>query len=144
MTEMMQAYLARIGIQMKVRQIEFNQLIALLTNPTAKWQAAGLGQSVAGYPTGEDLFGTNSYENAGGYSNPKMDALIAQSTDQPGLAGLFAYENYASAQQPVIFMEVGNVSMLVRDRILGAENFIDPSYNYYPDQLYCRAGASTN
>jgi len=139
MTEMMQGYLAKVGIRMNVREVEFNQMIALLTNPNAKWQAAGLGQSVAGYPTGEDLFGTNSFENSGGYSNPLMDKLIADSTDKPGLGGLFAYENFASAQQPVIFMEVGNVSMLVRNRIHGAENFIDPAYNYYPDQLYCTA-----
>ncbi len=144
MTEMMQAYLAKIGIQMEVREVEFNQLLALLTNPTAHWQAAGLGQSTAGYPTGEDLFGTNSFQNSGGYSDPKMDKLIAESTDDPGLAGLFAYENYASAQQPVIFMEVGSISMLVRDRIHGAEHFIDPAYNYYLDQLYCPAGATPN
>ena len=141
MTEMMQDYLAKIGIRMKVREIEFNQLIALLTNPNSKWEAAGLGQSTAGFPSGEDLFGTNSYENAGGYSDPKMDKLIAESTDEPGLSGLFAYENYASAQQPVIFMELGTISMLVHDRIHGAANFIDPAYNYYPDQLYCPAPA---
>jgi peptide/nickel transport system substrate-binding protein len=144
MTEMMQGYLAKVGIRMNVREVEFNQLIALLTNPNAKWQAAGLGQSTGGYPTGEDLFGTHSFENAGGYSNPLMDKLISDSTDKPGLTGLFAYENYASAQQPVIFMEVGNVSMLVRDRILGAENFVDPAYNYYPDQLYCAVKGATN
>jgi peptide/nickel transport system substrate-binding protein len=142
MTEMMQAYLAKIGIRMKVREIEFNQLIALLTNPNAKWESAGLGQSMGGFPSGEDLFGTSSYENAGGYSDPKMDKLISESTDQPGLAGLYAYENYASAQQPVIFMELATISMLVRDRIHGAQNFIDPAYNYYPDQLYCPAGAA--
>jgi peptide/nickel transport system substrate-binding protein len=142
MTETMQGYLAKVGIQMKVREVEFNQLEALLDNPTANWQAAGLGETVVAYPTGEDLFGTHSFENSGGYSDPTMDRLIAESTDKPGLAGLYAYENYASAQQPVIFMEVGDVSMLVRDRIQGAEKFIDPLYNYYPDQLYCSAPAS--
>ena len=142
MTEMTQDYLAKVGIQMKVRQIEFNQMLALLNNPTADWQAAGLGQTTAGYPTGEDLFGTHSFENSGGYSDPKMDRLIAQSTDKPGLGGLYDYENYASAQQPVIFLEVSDISMLVRDRIQGAENFIDPAYNYYPDALYCSAPKS--
>ena len=142
MTEMTQGYLAKIGIQMKVREIEFNQMESLLSDPKADWQAAGLGQTTAGYPTGEDLFGTNSFENSGGYSDPKMDRLIVESTDKPGLGGLYAYEDYASAQQPVIFMEGGDVSMLVRDRIKGAEHFIDPANNYYPDALYCVAGGT--
>lgn len=142
MTEMTQGYLAKIGIQMKVREIEFNQLEALLSNPNANWQAAGLGQTIAAYPTGEDLFGTDAFDNSGGYSDPRMDRLIADSTDKPGAAGLYAYENYASAQQPVIFMESQDVSMLVRDRIQGAAKFIDPFNNYYPDQLYCSAPGS--
>ena len=35
-----------------------------------------------------------------------MDQLIDQSTDKPGMDGLFKYEDYASAQQPVIFLPV--------------------------------------
>jgi peptide/nickel transport system substrate-binding protein len=137
MTEMIQDYLAKTGVQMKVREIEFNQLLALLNNPQADWQAAGLGETVSGYPTGEDLFGTHSFANAGGYSDPEMDRLIAESTDKPGLDGLFAYENYASAQQPVIFLETGQATMLVRSRIQGAREFVDSFGQYYPDQLSC-------
>ncbi len=140
MTEMVQNYLAQVGIQMKVREMAFNQMNALLNNPTADWQAAGLGESATGYPTGEDLFGTHSFENSGGYSDATMDKLIADSTDKPGLVGLYAYEDYASAQQPVIFMEGQDITMLVRNRIQGAKNFVDPAYNYYPDALYCVAG----
>jgi len=137
MTEFMQSDLAKVGIQMKVREIEFNQLLALLNNPNSDWQAAGLGQDLGGYPTGEDLFKTNSFENSGGYSDATMDRLIDQSTDTPGMTGLYAYENYASAQQPVIFMETAQVTLLVRKNLQGAANFVDAYNNYYPDQLYC-------
>jgi peptide/nickel transport system substrate-binding protein len=140
-TELTQADLLKIGILMKVREIEFNQLVALLNNPKANWQAAGLAESVGGYPSGEDLFGTNSFANSGGYSNPEMDRLIAASTNTPGLAGLFAYENYASAQQPVIFQERGRTSVLARNDIHGVAAFVDPAGNYYPDQLTCTAGS---
>ncbi len=140
MTVMTQAYLKRVGIEMKVRDIEFNQLLALLNNPHADWQAAGLGMSGSAYPTGEELFKTGSFENSGGYSDKRMDALIDASTDQPGLQGLYDYETYASAQQPVIFLETANGAMLVNKRLAGAENFIDPLYNYYLDALSCPAG----
>jgi peptide/nickel transport system substrate-binding protein len=139
MAEMMQGYLAKIGIEMKVHEIEFNQMKAMLNDPNSDWQAAGLGQTNGGYPSGEDLFGAHSFANQGGYSDAEMDKVIAQSTDQPGLSGLYAYENYASAQQPVIFMETGITSMLVRNRIQGAQNFVDASFNYYPDALSCVA-----
>ncbi len=43
----------------------------------------------------------------------------------PGLNGLFAYEDYASAQQPVIFFEREQIAVLVRERIHGMQNFVD-------------------
>jgi peptide/nickel transport system substrate-binding protein len=141
MTEFIQSDLAKIGIQMKVHEIEFNQLVALLNNPKADWQAAGLGETVTGYPTGEELFATNSFQNSGGYSDPTMDRLIDESTNMPGLNGLFAYEDYASTQQPVIFFEREQISVLVRGRIHGMRNFVDGLGQYYPDQLYCTAGS---
>jgi len=135
--EITQADLAQIGIRMRIREIEFNQMLALLNNPSADWQAAGLAQSLTGYPTGEDLFETGSFENSGGYSDAQMDRLIAASTDRPGLAGLYAYENYASAQQPVIFQEREQTAVLARDTLHGIQNFVDAFGNYYPDQLTC-------
>ena len=141
MTEFIQSDLAKIGIQMTVHEIEFNQLVALLNNPKADWQAAGLGETVTGYPTGEELFATNSFQNSGGYSDPTMDRLIEESTNMPGLNGLFAYEDYASAQQPVIFFEREQISVLVRGRIHGMQKFVDGLGQYYPDQLYCTAGS---
>ena len=140
-TEMTQAYLKQVGIEMKVRDIEFNQMLALLNNPQADWEAARLGEETTGYPTGEDLYKTGSFENSGGYSDPTMDKLIDESTDQPGLQGLYDYETYASAQQPVLFLEKESISILARNNIHGVRDFMDPAYNYYPDKLYCTGEA---
>ena len=139
-TELTQADLLKIGIRMKVREIEFNQLVALLENPKADWQAAGLGETTSVYPSGEEVFATGAGQNAGGYSDAKMDRLITASTETPGLSGLYAYENYASAQQPVIFQAASLPSVLSRDTIHGVKNFVDAAGIYYPDQLYCSAG----
>src|ERR1700722_7193730 len=141
-TELTQADFLKIGIRMKVREIEFNQLVALLENPKADWQAAGLGETTSVYPSGEEVFATGAGQNAGGYSDAKMDRLITASTETPGLSGLYAYENYASAQQPVIFQAAAQPSILSRDTIHGVKDFVDSSGTYYPDQLYCSASGA--
>jgi peptide/nickel transport system substrate-binding protein len=134
-----QAAMKKIGIDLRIQNIEFNQMLALLVSGGTGWEAAGLGETLGGYPSGEYLFKTGSAENSGGYSDKTMDKLIDSSTNEPGLQGLFDYENYASAQQPVIFEQHTAQPILANDRIHGVENFVDPAGNYYPDQLYCTA-----
>ena len=93
--------------------------------------------NLSGYPSGEGLFETGAFQNDGGYSDKTMDALIAQSVTTQGLAGLYAYETYTSAQQPVIFTGAQKITVLVRDRLHGMNNFLDPLGQYAPEQLYC-------
>jgi peptide/nickel transport system substrate-binding protein len=132
-----QASLRKVGIEEKIQNIEFNQMLALIENPKAHWEAATLGLTIGGYPSGEDLFAPGAYENMGGYNDPKMNAYIAESTDKPGLQGLYDYENYASEQQPIMFQQKQAIPLLVADRIQNAASFVDPAGQYYPDQLYC-------
>jgi peptide/nickel transport system substrate-binding protein len=95
--------------------------------------------NLSGYPSGEGLFQTGAFENSGAYSDKTMDALIKDSVTEPGLQGLYAYEDYASAQQPVIFAGGQKVTVLVRDRMHGLRQFIDPLGQFAPDQLSCTA-----
>lgn len=139
MTLMTQSYLRKIGIQMNIRQIAFNQALVMLLDPHGDWDAIMMGGGGGAYETGELLFKTGGASNSGGYSDPKMDKLIDETMYQHGMAPFYAYETYASEQQPVIFMEREGVAMLVHNRIKGAANFIDPLYNYYPSALYCTA-----
>jgi peptide/nickel transport system substrate-binding protein len=140
---MMQAQLRAVGIKMNARQIAFNQMEALMNNSPQGWDAAELGTSMAGYPSGESMFQTGVGGNQGGYSDAKMDALIAESVDKPGLQGLYDYEIYAAAQQPVIFLAtVGHID-LVSNRIHGLDAYSDGGLRI-PSALYCTAeGAST-
>jgi peptide/nickel transport system substrate-binding protein len=72
-----------------------------------------------------------------------MDKLIAASTNEPGMAGLFSYEDFASAQQPVIFLPNEQYSILVRNGLHGVEDFINPLGAWAPEKLYCTsAGAA--
>ena len=141
MAESIQQNLHADGIDMKVQQVEFNQMMALNAGPGQGWQAMMFAQEVNAYPSGEANFKTGGFYNTNGYSNPAMDRLIDASTDQPGLDGLHAFQDYASAQQPVIFLPVEAYALLVRNGLNGVENFINPLGLWAPDQLYCKAPA---
>jgi peptide/nickel transport system substrate-binding protein len=142
MAETIQQNLRAVGIEMKTHQVELNQIFALVTSNSTDWEAALYAQDVPAYPSGEGLFATGAFYNDNGYSNATMDKDIAASTDKPGLAGLFAYEDYASAQQPVIFLPNEQYSVLARDGIHGLNDFMSPMTNWSPEQLYCTAPAT--
>jgi peptide/nickel transport system substrate-binding protein len=137
--EILQADFRAVGIEMKVHLTEFNQIMALMNGPPTGWQATGFGQPVQSYPSGEGQFATGANQNQEGYSDPEMDRLIAENTEKPDIKYLFAYETYASAQQPVIFTPRLRPVVLVRDRLHGMSDFLDPVGMFAPDQLYCTA-----
>ncbi len=137
--ESIQQDLRAAGIEMKVHQVEFNQVLALLVGAPEKWQAILLATTISAYPTGESSFVSGAYYNNNGYTDPTMDKLVTASTDLPGMNGLFAYEDYVAAQQPVIFLPVEKYSVLVRNGLHGVNDFINPLGYWSPDQLYCDA-----
>jgi peptide/nickel transport system substrate-binding protein len=136
-TLLMQADLRKVGIQMLAKEIEFNQMLAKIDSGSPDWDFALLATETAYYPSGEGLLETGAFFNSGHYSNPKMDQLIKDSINEPGLDALFAYENYASDQQPDLFMPRDTIPVIVHDRLHGFQDFVN-TYGYYsPDQLYC-------
>ncbi len=142
MAESIQQDLHAVGIGMKVQQVEFNQMMALNAGgPTQLWQAMMFADNLNPYPSGEAEFRTGGFYNTNGYTDPRMDRLVDQSTSQPGMDGLFAFEDYTSAQQPVIFLPVEAYAVLVRNGLNGVADFINPLGLWSPEQLYCTAPA---
>ena len=127
------------GIEIHVHEMEFNQLVARIDGPPAGWESAYISMNLSPYPSGEGLFRTGAFQNNGAYSDKAMDSLIDANVDAPGLAGLYAYEDYAAAQQPVVFVGGQKITVLARNRIHGVKEFLDPVGQYAPDQLYCTA-----
>jgi len=143
MAETIQQNLRAVGIEMKVHQIEFNQMLALMVGARQSWQAILIGSTLSAYPSMEGSFNTGGYYNDNGYANPQMDADIAASTDKPGLAGLFAFEDFTAAQQPVIFLPEEKYTILARDGLHGIDQFISPISLWAPDALYCTPAPQT-
>jgi peptide/nickel transport system substrate-binding protein len=137
--EILQADFRDVGIEMKLHLTQFNLIMALMNGPPTGWEATGFGQPSQPYPSGEGQYATGANQNQGGYSDPEMDRLIEDNTEKPDIKYLYAYENYASAQQPVIFSPRLRPVILVRNRLHGMSDFLDPVGMFAPDQLYCTA-----
>jgi peptide/nickel transport system substrate-binding protein len=136
MVLMMQADLRAVGIRMDVHQVAFGEMMQVLQQEPQAWEAAELGTVSNPYPSGEAMFATGAGENNGGYSDPEMDRLIGASINRPGLAGLYQYESYIAAQQPVIFLATEKHLDLVSNRMHGVDGFSDGAL-IVPDALQC-------
>lgn len=103
---------SKAGIELKLKQAPFNSVTgeSVPCKPdqsACSWQAANWGGGwiyAPDYlPTGESLFATGAGANSGSYSDPTMDRLIKASQQQNGTQPLYAYEDYAMKQLPVIY-----------------------------------------
>jgi peptide/nickel transport system substrate-binding protein len=105
----------KVGITLSLSTHPFQSVVAAgapctPNKPTCKWTAENWG---AGWiygpsylPTGEPLYNPGSAANAGSYSDPKMTKLISATITGPlsqESAALAAYDEYASAQVPVVY-----------------------------------------
>ena len=136
MVLMMQAQLRAVGIRMNLHQVAFGEMMQVLQQEPQAWETAELGTVSNPYPPGEAMFATGAGENNGGYSDPEMDRLIDASINRPGLAGLYDYEIYIAAQQPVIFLATEKHLDLVANRMHGVDGFSDGAL-IVPDALQC-------
>jgi peptide/nickel transport system substrate-binding protein len=136
--EVIQSMEQKAGIEIKTRFMSGDAENALLTDPASTaWEATEEGYPTGMFPSGEGMLQTGAYGNFGGYSDKTMDALINDSVTKPGLDALFAYEDYATAQQPMIFLPGEDQTWLVSNRLRGVSDFEDIFYQLAPDQLYC-------
>lgn len=94
-----------IGVDMNILSLPFNLELSKL-HPNGAWEAGLLSWSYSPdfYPTGDGMFDTGGGVNYGGYSDPTMDRLITASTQSSSMQPLYAYEDYASQDLPILFL----------------------------------------
>jgi len=134
------------GIQLDLRSEPANTLVGatLVCAGTHKiaaacnWQMAYVGAPTwyyepDFYPTGGELYGTDSAYNGDGYSNAAADRLIA-ATHAPGatVRTLFTYENYMIEQSPEIFVPTPPYQISAYRNTLRGITPQDPLLNLYP------------
>ncbi len=137
LAQVWQADLRAVGILLHVRTADFQAVLAATNGPPTGWEAAMLYNQVVGLPDGNGQYDTGgSY--AGGYANPHMDDLIHASVDKPGTEGLFAYEDFAAQEQPVTTLPEGEFSLMVANRVGGADRLSNPQGFWTPEELWVR------
>jgi peptide/nickel transport system substrate-binding protein len=102
---------AQAGVKINATSEPFNDFYSALAPCTKSnsstgactWQLAYLGLGLATDPDPNGVFNTGAPFNTGGYSNPTLDKLIAQSLVAKNLQPLYAAENLIVQDEPWIF-----------------------------------------
>jgi peptide/nickel transport system substrate-binding protein len=103
-----------VGIQINLSAEPFDSVVstAFGTDPSS-WDLAEWGAWTYDpnyLPTGETLFQTNAPNNAGGYSDPTNDSLIAAtlSAQTPSAfnQAMYQWQDYLASQLPVVYMPI--------------------------------------
>lgn len=133
---MIQDEFRAVGIDMKIRQVAFGQLMAMLTSFSKSWDAVMQGTVLPPFPSGEGMFSSTESASLDGYVDPTMNKLVQNSITHVGLSGMYAYENYAAEQQPYLFLPTSGHVELVSNRIHGVDGYNDGGM-IAPSALYC-------
>ena len=109
----LQSNAATIGIKLNLQPKPFAQVIStaggncVAAKLPCDWDMANWGGgwsfSPDYDPTGEQLFLSGVVANSGGYSSPADDSLINKTLTNPSLQYLYNWQNYLSAQLPMIW-----------------------------------------
>ena len=130
-----------VGVEMRIETAPFDRLLALMSGPPDGWQAILQGITSGGLPSGSTEFATGGANNAGGYADATMDALIHRAETAPGVDALYAYQDYAAAQQAWTILPQGGFGLLVANRLGGADRFANPQGYWRPEMLFVKDGS---
>ena len=88
------------------------------------------------YPTGDELWATGASSNVNSYSDATMDRLIANTETSNDLSALYAYEDYAAMQLPVMWMPTPYYQLNAINSHLHGAVPLDPLLQIYPENWY--------
>ncbi len=134
--EFVQAGLARIGIQMRLRQMDFNQLLALAYRSPLGWETSSIGVSYPAYPDLGAEFASTAPQNFGHFADPVADALLARITTEPGRQALFAAQDRIAEQVPQLFLPQGAYAILTADGVTGWQTAIQSNFLWRLEYLH--------
>ena len=136
LAEFVQADLARVGIRFNIRQLEFNQILAMAYRAPLEWQANSIGTTYPSYPDLGATFVTGAGQNFGRWADPDTNALLTQLANQPGRQALYAAEDRISEQQPELFLPQGAYAILVAHGVEGYETALQTNLVWKPEYLH--------
>ena len=133
--EYVQADLAKIGIRLDLRQMDFNQMLALAYRSTDGWEMTSIGSTFPSYPDLGAVFASTAQQNFSHLEDPLTDKLLDDLTRLPGRDALYAAQDRISETQPQLFLPSGNAPLLARDGVEGYEEAIQSNFMWKPEYL---------
>jgi peptide/nickel transport system substrate-binding protein len=133
--QIVQRELAEIGVEMRVEEMAFTQLLALIYGPKSGFEAFHILLFFGPWPDGGPMFGTGGANNNGGWSDARMDEIGARMHVSDDAALLREYQEYVGAEQPVIFLPDEKVVLLARPGLEGLADFLYPNGTWAPENL---------
>jgi peptide/nickel transport system substrate-binding protein len=124
-----QATEALAGIKVTLKPEPFNTINSTTgycnakshPNSTCSWQLQDYGYNPYSLdPSGAGMFNTDAVGNYGGYSSPKLDALINATEYGSSPSAFFAYEDYAAQQLPYLWIPDESGIFIYKKNLAGA------------------------
>jgi peptide/nickel transport system substrate-binding protein len=144
--DQLQSNAASIGIRLNLKAEPFDQVTALaggncvVVKSSCDWDMGdwGGGWSFAPdyLPTGEELFQSGAVANSGGYANSADDALIQNTLNSSNLQYMYNWQNYLSAQLPVMWQPDADYQVTEVAGSLKGVTPQSPTLNLNPENWY--------
>jgi peptide/nickel transport system substrate-binding protein len=144
--DQLQSNAASIGIRLNLKPEPFDQVTALaggncvVVKSSCDWDMGdwGGGWSFAPdyLPTGEELFQSGAVANSGGYANSADDALIQDTLNSSNLQYMYNWQNYLSAQLPVMWQPDADYQVTEVAGSLKGVTPQSPTLNLNPENWY--------
>ncbi len=129
--------LAKIGIDMRLREMPFNEIVAMTQGPdAAKWDAIYLAWGLSAYPSARNIFGCGGANNFYHYCDKHMDALLDAVPAAPGKGAIYRYEDYFIKEQPVLVLPGQRHVIEARDTIHGLRRAYSSIGGFNPQYLW--------
>jgi peptide/nickel transport system substrate-binding protein len=142
----LQSNASEVGIKLNLDPKPFDQVTAIgagncvVAHISCDWDMANWGGGWTFvpdyYPSGETLFLSGSGANSGGYNDSHNDSLINQTLTSSSLNPLYTWQDYLSAQVPVIWQPNGVYSLTEVTNTLGGVLPQSTTANLNPEDWY--------
>ncbi len=129
--------LARIGVDMHLREKPFNEIVAATGNPrNTHWQAVFLAWGLSPYPSVGNIFACGAANNDYHYCNPRLDRLLRAITTPGAHRALARFQNVFTQEQPVIVLPEQPIIVEVARTLRGLHQAFSPLGGFNPAALW--------
>ncbi|WP_297392333.1 peptide ABC transporter substrate-binding protein [Acidiferrobacter sp.] len=129
--------LAKVGIDMRLREKPFNEIVAMTQGPDAtKWDAIYLAWGLGVYPSARNIFACGGANNFYHYCSHRMDALLDAVPIASGKGAIYRYEDYFIKTQPLLVLPGQRHVIEARDDIHGLKRAYSSLGGFNPQYLW--------